>query len=214
MVYNSHLVVQLHPIVSHLLFVKDLQRNIVMAQHIMTLRGLEGLPTDVIHLFLLQLPPSLLKELCSSSKRLHSVCRNPTFRETYKREKDVFKMELKRLFVLYMTIPNEDMYYPVSTYFNYQEYIDRGIPIEWAYQMAAEKAYQEFLFDPQKTWGYAKDFHKPYYAEVLYDKPLTKPIVKQEILVTKLAKKMHTQASQTWYTSFYDFYKYQPGVGS
>ncbi len=62
MVYNSHLVVQLHPIVSHLLQVKDLQRNIVMAQHIMTLRGLEGLPTDVIHLFLLQLPPSLLTE--------------------------------------------------------------------------------------------------------------------------------------------------------
>lgn len=116
-----------------------------------TLSGLERLDADVIRLFLLELDPTSVAALCSSSKKLHEICKDPHFRKKYKEieQDNTFRKELKGLLLVYGLY-----YYPLRA--SYVEFVHTGIEPTIALQMAAEKEVQKAMKDPDKV-GYIAD---------------------------------------------------------
>lgn len=129
-----------------------------MERHI-TLAGIEALPNEMVELFLLELEPATLKELCSSSSQLHSICSDPVFRKEYK-QRHKFHTELKHLFTLYVSGHGRKC--PVEKY--YKKYVEKGIPANVATKMAAEKLLRKVKVSPKlfvdainECWAYDDD---------------------------------------------------------
>lgn len=158
----------------------------------LTLASIERWPADIIRLFLLELTPATVKELCSSSKKMHAICKDPGFRAAY-RETHSFKRELKNLFMLYMTLPADQAWYFRD---DYDKYVALGIDQQLVMQMIAEKEYERFQKDP----GRLAHTYSVYFGDKLdSDDPLYKPVFVQSAAVAAAARRDPTQkGAEEW----------------